>query len=100
MKIDIKNPKIDFAATGPDEILRNVRMIITTVAGTVPFDREFGVNIDFLDLPLPQAQGRLTIEYIEKIRRYEPRVKVEEVTFTQDPLNGVIITKVVISFAD
>lgn len=100
MKIDIKNPKIDFAATGPDEILRNVRMIITTVAGTVPFDREFGVNIDFLDLPLPQAQGRLTIEYIEKIRRYEPRVKVEEVTFTQDPLNGVIIPKVVISFAD
>ena len=100
MNIDIQNAKIDFAATGPAEILRNVRMIITTLAGTVPFDREFGINTDFLDLPLSQAQGRLTIEYIEKIRRYEPRVKVEEVTFTQDPLNGVIIPKVVISFAD
>lgn len=100
MRIDVQNPKIDFAATGPDEILRNVRMIITTIAGTVPFDRDFGVDTSFLDLPLPQAQGRLTIEYIEKIRRYEPRAKIEKVTFDQDPINGAITPKVVISLVN
>lgn len=100
MRIDVQNPKIDFAAAGYDEVLRNVRTIITTVAGTVPFDRDFGIDISFLDMPLTQAQGRLTIEYIEKIRRYEPRAKVEEVTFAQDPLNGAIIPKVVTSLVD
>lgn len=100
MRIDVQNPKIDFAAAGYDEVLRNVRTIITTVAGTVPFDRDFGIDISFLDMPLTQAQGRLTIEYIEKIRRYEPRVKVEEVAFAQDPLNGAIIPKVVTSLVD
>lgn len=100
MNIDIQNAKIDFAATGPAEILRNVRMIITTLAGTVPFDREFGINPNIFDQPLEHTKNLLTVEYIEKVRRYEPRAKIKQVTFEYDTLNGAIYPKVVIEFGD
>lgn len=79
-----------------DEIYRNVQTIINTPAGTVPFDRDFGIDWSLLDMPIAQAKARLTIEYIEKIRRYEPRAKVKEIDFVDDPLNGTIKPKVVI----
>jgi hypothetical protein len=34
--------QIDFNAGGNDEIMRKIKAILTTPAGTVPFDRDFG----------------------------------------------------------
>lgn len=47
------------------------------------------------------AKGRLTIEIIEKTRKYEPRVEVVKVCFdTQlvEGLNGKLAGKVVLKF--
>ncbi|WP_404427312.1 hypothetical protein LG296_01710 [Ureibacillus chungkukjangi] len=87
---------IDFAAEGNSEIFQNLKTLYTTIAGTVPFDREFGINIDFLDMPIPLAQGRLIVEYAEKTSIYEPRASVKEVDFEVDTVNGKLIPKVVI----
>lgn len=87
---------IDFAAQGNEEINQNLKTLYTTIEGTVPFDRKFGVNIDFIDSPIPIAQGKMIVEYTEKTRRYEPRARVEEVNFEANPLTGKLIPKVVI----
>jgi phage baseplate assembly protein W len=102
MEIDIKNVEIRsyFAEDieGRDEILRNIRMILTTPLGSVPFDRQFGINWGVLDRPLPEAKGLLTVEYIEKVKKYEPRARVRELTFKKNGVDGVLIPEVVIEF--
>ena len=102
MDIDIKNVEIKSYFAGDieekEEILRNIRMILTTPIGSVPFDREFGIDWSILDKPLPQAKGLLTVEYIEKVKKYEPRARVRELTFEKNSIDGVLIPEVVIEF--
>lgn len=77
--------EIDFSpASSVAEIVQNVKTIISTVVGTVPLDRDFGVDSDLVDLPMPVARARLAAELIEKVERYEKRVKVLRVTFSGD----------------
>lgn len=77
--------EIDFApASSVAEIVQNVKTIVGTVVGTVPLDRDFGVDSGLVDLPMPVARARLAAELIEKVERYEPRVKVRSVAFSGD----------------
>lgn len=93
MEINLKD--IKFEASGNDEILQNIKVICTTIAGTVVFDREFGIDHSILDMPTEIAKARLTGEYITKISMYEPRAKVKEITFESD-ISGTLTPKVVI----
>src|SRR5690606_27564942 len=47
-------------ATEIDEILQNVAVILSTVRYTVPYDRRFGLNPQYLDDPLPVTRARAT----------------------------------------
>jgi phage baseplate assembly protein W len=87
--------KINFLATGADEVIQNVRTIITTPSGTVPFDRDFGIDQSLLDLPIREARARLTVEYIEKIKAYEPRANIKSISFTANK-HGQLTPKVVV----
>lgn len=74
---------IDFApATVAEEVLQNVRTIITTVQGSVPLDRAFGIDGEVVDLPINVAKAKLTNEIFRAIRRYEPRVEVTKIAFS------------------
>lgn len=79
---------IDFGATGPQEILQNVRTIITTPRGSVPLDRGFGLELTYLDAPIPVAQARMSGQVNEALKRYEPRVEVVAINYTADEANG------------
>ncbi|MEG1413466.1 MAG: GPW/gp25 family protein [Acidaminococcaceae bacterium] len=81
-------------ATELEEILQNVRTILTTKKYTVPLDRGFGMNAELLDAPLPYAEGMLTAEIIETVEKYEPRVKVTKVTYTGDGEAGRLVPSV------
>lgn len=84
--VDTRTPvSIIIGATGITEILQNVRTILDTIKGTVPFDREFGLNITFLDRPLPAAMAEFRGESISAIERLEPRVSVTSVDFVAKP---------------
>ena len=78
-----------------EEILRCVRTIIMTPAGTVPLDRDFGIDLDCLDMPAPIAQNALALEIVQKVETYEPRVKVSEASFYMTG-NGQATAKVVL----
>lgn len=100
MIIDPNNVQIaldvNFWATEYDEILQNVRVILSTPVGSVPFDREFGVDFDIVDLPMERAKNKITVEFIKKIKRYEPRVKVKKITFEYNGNSGILWPKVVL----
>lgn len=85
---------IDYGAAGNDEIIQNVRFILSTIAGTCVLDIPMGINPGAVDAPIQFAQAAITAEVIEKIERYEPRVSVESVEFSADPLDGRLIPRV------
>jgi len=80
------------------EVIQNVRMILATQKGTVPYDRDFGLEWRFLDHPADIASARLTAEVINQIRKYEPRAKVVRVNIDQasDLSDGLLRPRVVI----
>ena len=89
--------KINFSATGVDEVLQNVRTILATKKHSVPLDREFGLDYSLLDRPLPRAQTAMRVEIIEAIRKYEPRAKVTRIDFDGTAIDGYLAPKVTVS---
>lgn len=84
--------EIDFAPeTALEEIMQNVRTILTTVKFSVPLDRDFGISGDVIDNPLDDAtQALLQAEVFEALRRYEPRAEIVQIKFKADEKEGVI----------
>ena len=87
MEIDILTAelgKINFAPSNIyEEVAQNVKTICTTPKYSVPLDRKFGVDANFLD----QA------EIIQSIRKYEPRCKVKRISF-EGNIDGKLNLKV------
>lgn len=79
--------EINFEASGIEEILQNVRMILGTIEGTVPLDRRFGITGDIIDSPTNRID-KLNQEVFEKIEKYEPRAKVTSIKTETNNLNG------------
>jgi len=74
---------IHFNPTLAEEIDQNIRSILTTLKGSVPLDRSFGLNIGTVDDPSGIARARLSAAVIEAIKKYEPRAVVSRVDFRQ-----------------
>jgi phage baseplate assembly protein W len=88
------NRAIDFApSTVVEEVLQNVRTILSTVIGSVPLHRDFGVSWEHIDKPLPVARTLMQAAIIDAIDEFEPRAKVVSVTFDMtddDALEGIL----------
>lgn len=94
--IDTSGIQLDFDYNSPEieDIRRCLTTLYTTHEGEQPLDRSFGLNADFLSEPMPVAQSKFALEVVRKTAIYEPRVRVKEVTYTQDETEGRIIPKV------
>ncbi len=76
---------VNFAPqTEVEEILQNVRTIISTEIYSVPLDRDFGIDASFVDKPTAKAQAMLSSEIIRAVREYEPRATISSISFTAD----------------
>ncbi|MDD6088474.1 MAG: GPW/gp25 family protein [Desulfovibrionaceae bacterium] len=87
MKIDVTAGMtgINFSPQSTEaEVIQNVRCILATRKGSVPFDRAFGVSWDMLDRPLPVAKAMMIAAVVEAIQEYEPRAEVRGVKFNAD----------------
>ena len=102
MGIDIQEVTL-FPQTVIEEILQNVSVLLTTVVGSVPLDRNLGIKANFIDEPAQRAKMRLSIFALETIQDYEPRVEVLEVGFVQrsdDALDGRFYPRMVVRIHD
>lgn len=100
--MDLSNIEIAFEyGLGDDalerEISRNVRTILTTPVGTCPLYREFGIDVTAVDRPMDVAMNLYSVAVMEAVEKFEPRVRVQDVTFAPSP-GGRLQTKVVIAY--
>lgn len=81
---------VDFyPATVVDEIVQNVRTILSTSVFSVPLDRRFGINADFIDSPMyEEVETRLQSEIFTAITTFEPRVIVDSISIAYEPETG------------
>lgn len=91
--------EIDFNPVGLAEIIQNMKNILTTVKGSVPLDRAFGLDISALDNPPLMAEALMTATVLDAIETYEDRVVVESVRLTHDE-QGTMIPVVTFSLAE
>lgn len=81
--IDINNAVIESDRLS-DDIMNCLNCLYSTVEGTCPMDREFGITIEAVDKPQQVAKNIYALDVVEKTEKYIPSVEVEEVTFEVD----------------
>lgn len=92
-----KKTSIDLAPkTTVEEVLQNVRTIISTVKYQIPLDREFGIDGSVIDLPMPESQAKLSQEIFQAVRQYEPRAIINSISFSGD-ISGKLVPTVEVS---
>lgn len=69
------------AESEAEDIRKCLTALYAVRAGEQPLDRDFGIDGDFLDKPLPTAQNMFALEVIKKTQLYEKRVEVEKVEY-------------------
>ena len=79
------------------EIVEKIRFLLTCTKGTIPMNREIGIDSDILDLPLYMAQNKFTVSAMELIETFEPRA-ADEIRFIQSGNAGNLIPKVVLTY--
>lgn len=100
MELDLFDYKLEytFSDNWRAKLDRQLALLLSTPAGTMPLDREFGINMDLLDMPPETAKSLYTAEVTKKINQFIPAVRVQEVTWTWNN-NGTFSPKVVITSA-
>jgi hypothetical protein len=88
---------LDLGATGLNEVLQNVRIIITTRIGTVMLDRKFGLDFSFLDAPQNKAQLMIVQQMCQGLTFFEPRVTFSGIQFGIDPVTYALNVTLAIS---
>lgn len=89
-----KLPPINFGpATEVEEVLQNVRTILGTLKGSVPLDRDLGLDPTYLDMPLEVAKARFASELIMGIAENEPRATVTNIDWV-GTIGGTLTAKV------
>ena len=97
----IQKYEVVFApATIEEEVVQNIRMILSSMFFEVPYAREFGLNAVYLDAPIQRAEALTRADIIKQIKRYEPRAKVEYVNMDGSVIEGKTTPIVGISLND
>jgi hypothetical protein len=98
MTIDLNNITVTFDYTDGEvaDIKRCLETLYQTPEGTCPLDREFGLNNDFVGMPLDVAKNLMAVEITDKTERYEPRAMIKEIEFAMTE-DGQMKAEVVIT---
>ena len=83
---------------GVAEIDRQLALLLSTRVGTIPLDREFGLDFSFLDMPTETAKSLYTAEVTKKVAKFIPSVRVSEIKW-EAAEQGAIKPRVVITSA-
>ncbi len=57
-------------------VAQNIALIVSTKKGTVPFYREFGLPMAFIDRPIKAAKALMIAEVTEGVELFEPRAEI------------------------
>lgn len=88
----------DLSGAAATELDARLSLLLTTREGTMPLDREFGIAMDFLDLPPETAKSLYTAEVTKKVAKFIPEVRVKEIQWSYGEA-GASCAKVVMTSA-
>ena len=95
-------PLVIAPQTVAEEVAQNVAVILATPKGSVPLDRDFGLDFNMVDTPQPRAKALLAVEIVRQVNRYEPRANVLAVDWKEtetEAMDGRLIPLVKIEVA-
>ncbi len=78
-----------------DDISQCLKILYSTNVGTSALNRDFGLDTNFLDMPIQTAKNLMTAEIIKKTIKYEPRANIQKILWEKD-FNGQLKAKVII----
>lgn len=96
--LDARDIKI-IPASEVQEVLQNVLMILLTEKYSVPMDREFGVDANFVDAPINRT-SQITAQVANAIRTFEPRARLKKINFSGDMSAGQVISSCIIEIQE
>lgn len=75
-----------------EDFLSQAKFLYSTVEGTCPGNRGFGITPIPIDAPSPIAENILTLDIIEKTEEYLPMLNVDNISFdyTDEGISPVI----------
>lgn len=92
MKLFIDGDSEGFAPDEFEDIKMCLETLLSIRSGSQPLDRELGIDYEqIIGYPLDVAKNMLSLEIIEKVRQYEPRVDVDRVEFAGDADSGQLV---------
>ena len=74
-----------------EEVLQNVRVLLSSVKYDVPLARGLGLDTEYLHKPQPAAETLLYQAIADALEDYEPRAELQSMDFELDAGSGVII---------
>lgn len=99
--VDNTQQTLKLGLTGIDEIIQNVKLILNTPKGSVPLDREFGIDWSVIDRPINKIIPKLKAHVIKQIHKYEPRARVKKVIVEESEVaDGKLRIKVLLEVKD
>lgn len=79
-----------------EDLYKQLNNLLSTRKGTIPINRDFGIDWNVLSQPLDEAESSFVVELMEQIEAYIPELKASEIEFTVEPENGKIIPTITI----
>lgn len=79
-----------------DDLREQIKFLLCTPVGTVVCDREFGIDMSFIDKPTLTAETMFAAEVCQKLEKYIPSIKLDNVQFTANEIGDNLIAKVVV----
>lgn len=74
-----------------DEIIQNVRVLLSSAKYDVPLARGVGLDSNYLHKPQPVAETLLYQAIADALEEYEPRAVLVDMDFEENAESGVII---------
>lgn len=66
-----------------DDVILCLNTLFSIKTGEQALDRSLGVDYEsIIDMPRPMAENALSLEIIEKVETYEPRVEIENISYS------------------
>lgn len=92
-EFDIMIPK-EFHYPGMEQDIEGVQLLVSTIEGTIPGNRDFGMDADLISSSIDEGENLFLVSLIEKMEYYFPKLDVESVDFkpsiTGNGLHGTI----------
>lgn len=60
--------------SGEERIKQNIKNILETAKGDVPYERDLGINADWIDKPEGGYDAEILTEMMDQCNKYEERV--------------------------